>query len=253
MSWIRSAQGALKRYENVIQLASVSSLASSDFPPGTGEAGQDTQNGNPNPRVRSIVIRDLLSPPSLTSLPVDNLDETEHPFIVSTTDTLSLKVSELAQDATIELVWWIASTQEQLRVRGRAYIVGPPNGSEDAEGSLRDQSLPPALNHIKWEHTRLSIFENKIGPALRASWLRPIYGTPKASYPSSPAASLPEKLPDSEKGSKDWLRALERFALVVIDPEVVERLELAVVPNLRTVETRRKDDKGRWDKEEWVL
>jgi len=78
-----------------------------------------------------------------------------------------------------------------------------------------------------------------MGPALRASFCRPVPGSPLSGYDAG--KDWPDKLATSskvEEGSKEKEQveiALLNFALVMFEPVRVERVELEVVPNRRTV------------------
>lgn len=90
-----------------------------------------------------------------------------------------------------------------------------------------------------WERVRIDTFNNKMGGALRASFCRP---TPGSELPGGyeSGKDWPETLPrstDVPNGSdeeKNLIEALNNFALIVLEPVKVDRIELSVTPNRRT-------------------
>jgi len=73
---------------------------------------------------------------------------------------------------------------------------------------------------------------------MRASWVRPPPGSPISSYEEGKA--WPKSLPKHGEEDGDEERklveiALSNFALVILEPERVDYVELGVQPNQRTV------------------
>lgn len=92
------------------------------------------------------------------------------------------KSQQLAKNPDFELAWWFAPSGDQFRIKGRAYVLGrPDHPTTKTFLSEHGQRLaPPGLqkdDEFNWEDERKRIFE-KISPPIRASFLRPIPGTP---------------------------------------------------------------------------
>jgi len=122
-----------------------------------------------------------------------------------------------------------ADDAEKERIRGAATAV---------MGKFANSRLGSTLD---WEAKRVEVFESMSGH-MRASWARPIPGSPILSVQGyDTAKQWPQALPKlSEVGQGDdekWKLvqgALTNFALVIIDPLEVDHVELGVVPNRRT-------------------
>lgn len=198
------------------------------------------------------------------------------PLLLTSTDARTPKVRQLAQNARVEIAWWIPGIQEQFRIAGRAYVlpspefgtdtVVPPVGEvlagEKAQMELGVRKLegdfPGAElggEGFDWEGKRVEVFDTMSGH-MKASWVRPVPGTP---LPGGYAAAKewPESLPklseveegDGGEESKRLLKdALKNFALVVIDPMEVDYVELGVMPNQRT-NFRLDKSNGEWVEE----
>lgn len=205
------------------------------------------------PRVRSVIHRDFLSPLSPSC-----------PLLLTTTDIRTPKGRQIAHNSAVEIAWWIAPTQEQFRIAGHAYILPAPASDFAADTDYRpigimsiesraqvlSKAFPKAeLGGVEfdWEAKRVELFDGMSGH-MKASWLRPIPGTPlEGGYDASKA--WPESLPklgeaSSEEEEKQLQDALKNFALVVIDPAEVDYVELGVVPNRRTHFLRKE---GSWE------
>lgn len=92
------------------------------------------------------------------------------------------KSQQLSKNPNFELAWWFAPSGDQFRIKGRAYVLGRPDHPTTpaflAEHGRR--LAPPALQkegEFNWEDERRRIYE-KISPTIRASFARPIPGTP---------------------------------------------------------------------------
>ena len=205
------------------------------------------------PRVRTLVHREFLS-------------AANRPLLLATTDIRTPKAQQIANSPSVEIAWWLADAQEQFRICGTAYILPSPDfpspddpltggtgklGEKeredvvDAATSLRDSFSKAGLagNNYDWESKRVETFEAMSGH-MRASWARPVPGTTMNSYDT--AKEWPESLPklSEAEGEEKRLvqRAMRNFALVVIDPLVVDHVELGVVPNQRTLYTKKGDE-----------
>lgn len=90
------------------------------------------------------------------------------------------KSQQLTKDPHFELAWWFAPSGDQFRITGRAYILGPPNHSTTSSflSEHGKRLSPPGIQgEFNWEDERRRIYE-KISPPIRASFARPIPGTP---------------------------------------------------------------------------
>lgn len=89
---------------------------------------------------------------------------------------------------------------------------------------------------------------------MKATWCRPVPGSRlEGGYEESKKwlVKLEEpKESDSEETKKNWQTALDNFALLIIEPQEVDFLELGVVPNRRTLYRRTKD--GLWESDALV-
>jgi pyridoxamine 5'-phosphate oxidase len=197
-----------------------------------------------NPHVRTHIHRDFVSTQSFPSLPL----------LLTTTDVRTPKAMQILANHSVEVVWWLAPTNEQFRIAGRATLIpAPSDGLHDADTSKLAQIADGkfAQESFDWEKRRIEAFEG-VGPVMRASWCRPTPGVPMpGSGTYDEAKKWPQKLPSLEEAKDGEERALveaalKNFALVVIDPEDVDYVELGVVPNQRTRFIRKGDH---WDEQ----
>lgn len=98
------------------------------------------------------------------------------------------KSQQLSKESKFEIAWWFAPSGDQFRITGRAYVLGRPD-HPTTKAFLEENGArlaPPSFESgqeksFNWEDERKRIFE-KISPPIRASFARPIPGTPlKAS------------------------------------------------------------------------
>jgi len=130
---------------------------------------------------------------------------------------------------------------EQFRISGTAFLV-----SHEKHAARGSRDLPP---DVDWPTMRRETF-NTVSGAIRASWCRPIPGSPL----TEPAEAWPTSLPPLDAEMDDVTReqtqrAFENFALLVICPMAVDFVELKPVPNLRTKYTI---EEGAWKEEPLV-
>lgn len=220
--WYPALVQALDRVEQVDNMKGVFQLATYDHPSRT-------------PRVRSHILRSFVTPSKHPSLPL----------LVSTTDIRTPKVTQVTDANGVEAVFWTEPTLEQFRISGRISLVP----SSSYAGSYPDIPSPghsilfDALRqeNLNWEQTRLSTF-NHLNGRMRASWCRPVPGTPlKGGYDD--ALEWPESLPalgeaKDEEEKRNVEKALENFALVIIEPLEVDFVELGTRPEKRTMYRR---------------
>jgi len=176
-------------------------------------------------------------------------------LLISTTDVRTPKVTQIISHPDIELVWWIASTQQQYRIAGKAHIIPSPN--HPLYRAFTDTLQSEKLGHgsglavinsekFDWEVKRLEIW-SKLSSHMKASWARPAPGSPMESPDDAkkwPPTVEEPKEGDSGETRKNWEYALGNFALVVIDPYEVDFVNMGVVPNTRTKYTRKSE--GKW-------
>ncbi|GAA5976157.1 hypothetical protein JCM10908_005401 [Rhodotorula pacifica] len=229
------------------------------------------------PRVRYVVHRGFVNERrkegdgSQNLIQDDNKNDLISDKLVVTTDARSPKAHQLAEQPRVELAWWMAATQHQFRIVGKAYIY--PSSSfptHDGASSVADSSsssksdtklsfpfpqkqLAP-YEGFSWEDERIRQFR-KLSPELRASFYRPVPGT-KLADTDVKMEDLPEKLPEGveeaegEEQKKQVEQALKNFALIVIDAEEVDLVDLGSMPNTRTLWTCR--DGSEWKEEDLV-
>ena len=227
------------------------------------------------PKVRSVVHRGFITPSSKTG-----------PLLLTSTDIRTPKVSQLVHDSSggIERAWWFPTTQEQLRISGAMNILPSPkfklsessaamDGAEPledeqkeeiefaakeafdefegwADGLDLDDDEEDEERNLDWEEERRKMFES-MSEHMRASWVRPVPGT---RLVSKGAEAWPEKLPklsEAEAGGDEHTKTLVRkafknFALVAIEPDRIDYVELGVVPNRRTIFEQDEDEDKSW-------
>ncbi|CAE6499344.1 unnamed protein product [Rhizoctonia solani] len=197
----------------------------------------DTDGDFPIPRVRHIVHRSIL-----TSHPA-------RPILISTTDIRSPKAHQLrshpsTSGPTGEVAWWIAESLVQFRILARVHVLPAPSHALHSEFPFNELSQnnggdsgPDAPESAKdWEALRLRTF-NKLSPAIRASFARPVPGSPLKN--PADAEKWPQELPEqgkekTEEQKEQVKEAVKNVALVVLEPLQVDLVELGVVPNRRT-------------------
>jgi len=108
----------------------------------------------------------------------------------------SPKARQLASTPTVEIAWWLAATQHQFRLLGRAYVLASPSFSSRTDS----QPFPFPSAHLapyadfSWEDERIRQFR-KMSPELRASFCRPVPGTTVAAW-GGKLEDLPVTLPE---------------------------------------------------------
>ncbi|KAG6380671.1 hypothetical protein JVT61DRAFT_5042 [Boletus reticuloceps] len=180
------------------------------------------------PRVRSLIQRGFITSSTLPTLPL----------ILATTDVRTPKVTQLATNNVVEAVYWTSSTQEQFRVLGRASIVPAPGYSGPypaPKGVVYDALTKEGFD---WEEKRVAVFDAMSG-SMKATWCRPVPGTPLGEGGEDEMKKWPERLPTmgdarSEVEKRLLGVALGNFALLMVEPFEVDYVELGVVPNRRT-------------------
>ena len=188
------------------------------------------------PRVRSCIIRELISP-----------DGNEHlPILLTTTDIRTPKVEQILAHDTTQINWWIEPTMDQFRLTGKVSVVPEPgNVVFHSGGNVGFERL--LAGGFNWEAKRVQVFDS-LSDHMRASWCRPTPGSPlKGGYEE--AEKWPKSVPTTtgatnEEEKKLVEEALGNFALVLVEPTFVDWVQMGVVPNRRTFFTR--GDDGSW-------
>lgn len=178
------------------------------------------------PRVRSHIFRRFVQPSPVLQL------------LITTTDIRTPKADQIFKNSSIEAVFWCEKPGEQYRLLGHATIF--PGSS----------IVGPALHNSKvdWEAERKDVF-NSISGHLRASFARPIPGTPLGNYDE--AKKWPVRLPPLDEGNSETEVAYKNFALLIIEPTQVDFVEFGGYEgreyDRRTVFTR--DGENKWDEQ----
>jgi hypothetical protein len=170
--------------------------------------------------------------------------------MVTTTDIRAPKAHQIQSNSVIEIGWFIRPTEEQFRITGFARLAAHPKFHSFAPDT------PMQLPDLDLDAERRRIFNSVSGP-IRASFCRPAPGSPlRGGYEEG--KKWPVTLPKlgewkNEKDRAQVETAFENFALLLIEPFKVDFIELAPVPNQRTVFERIGEaNKLRW-KEQIVV
>ncbi|KAJ7762352.1 pyridoxamine 5'-phosphate oxidase-domain-containing protein [Mycena maculata] len=179
----------------------------------------------PVPHVRSLIFRSFVSP----------TDNPAHPLLLSTTDVRTPKTSQMIANPHVQIVWWIAGTQEQYRIAGRSHIVPAPGHALHRHFTHTVGALSDGVK-FDWEAKRIAVFKS-MSPVMKASWCRPVPGS-RLEGGQDEAKKWPVTIEEPKPGDAEakrlWDMSLSNFALVIIEPQDVDYVELAPVPNQRT-------------------
>ncbi|KAJ3499747.1 hypothetical protein NLJ89_g10063 [Agrocybe chaxingu] len=192
-------------------------------------------------RVRSQIFRDWLESPQNASLPL----------LLTSTDIRAPKVSQLTASSKAEVVWWIEGTAQQFRIIADIYTVPHPEHALHSHfldvlaKSESGTGLALFINE-DWEARRVALFKT-MGAHMKASWCRPVPGSPLKGDP----AAGKEKY---EEAKRNWETALGNFALMIIDPIEVDFVDLSTSPDKRTLFTKKvsADDGVQWEETDLV-
>ncbi|GAA5824749.1 hypothetical protein JCM3770_007143 [Rhodotorula araucariae] len=196
------------------------------------------------PRVRYVVHRGFANERRHRADGSDNAltdgdgNELINDKLVITTDARSPKARQLASQPAVEIAWWLAATQHQFRLVGRAHVLPSPALATSAAFPFPADQLAPYAPGFSWEAERARQFR-RLSPELRASFCRPVPGTPLSQWAGS-LDDLPATLPEwADKAESDEQKrqideAFKNFALVVIDCTEVDLVDLGAQPNTRT-------------------
>ncbi|KAF8204146.1 hypothetical protein K438DRAFT_1819155 [Mycena galopus ATCC 62051] len=179
----------------------------------------------PVPHVRSLIFRRFVSP----------TDNPAHPLLLATTDIRTPKTAQMIANPHVQVVWWIDGSQEQYRFAGKAHIIPAPVHALHKHFLHTVGPLSEGGDY-DWEAKRIEVFKS-MSPMMKASWCRPTPGS-RLEGGEDEAKKWPVKLEEPEAGDEEgkrlWEMSLSNFALVIIEPQDVDYVELRPIPNRRT-------------------
>jgi pyridoxamine 5'-phosphate oxidase len=112
----------------------------------TGNNGQDYS------RVRSCIIRELISPAGSYHLPI----------VLTTTDIRTPKVGQILANDTVQINWWIAPSMHQFRLTCNVTLVSEPvNGVFGSGGNLGFERF--SVECFDWEAMQVQVFDGLSG------------------------------------------------------------------------------------------
>lgn len=195
------------------------------------------------PRSRTVVFRGLWAalPANPKNTAELNPDAYETDLLTITSDARMQKNTELSSHKSassgvvasqssggggpVEGVFWVVETRTQWRVRGRAYVLGPDIGSDDAAPvrSAVERYMRSTGNTDGWSWDReLTAHFGNLSPGMRGSFKNPPPGTPKTDKPGEGSGlGLGQKVDDLHDEV-----ARKNFSVVVIVPDEVDRVDL---------------------------
>ncbi|KAK7063947.1 Pyridox-oxase-2 domain-containing protein [Favolaschia claudopus] len=196
----------------------------------------------PVPHVRSLIFRGFLSAQ----------DNPARPLLLATTDVRTPKTAQMIANPHVQIAWWIDGSQEQYRIAGKAHVVPAPGHT--LHKHFMHTIVPLGSANFDWEAKRIDVF-NSMSPVMKASWCRPTPGS-RLEGGEEEAKKWPVKIeepkPGDEEGKRLWEMSLSHFALVVIEPDSVDYVELKPIPNRRTSFWPSKTSRGVWEEEALV-
>ncbi|GAB5592658.1 hypothetical protein Unana1_07558 [Umbelopsis nana] len=205
----------------------------------------------------------------------DHADETgwESDLLSFCCDKRTEKMKEIRNDPRVEVAWWMSTTGEQFRIRGRMHII--ERGTEDLlkdhiyrkEGTRPSDNASPAtstfltrIDHLSrmigvekfsWEAERLRHW-HKISDDLRATFTWPHPGLEHEAN-----GRFLESLPIEKTGQDGWFshgdkekqalleEGYNNFVLLALEVESVDYVQLYAMPCKRCVYNKHND--------EWVM
>ncbi|KAH9829509.1 uncharacterized protein C8Q71DRAFT_408066 [Rhodofomes roseus] len=204
------------KYQNVYQLATV--------------------DANDDPRSRTVVHRDILSPEGYQNLPI----------LLTTTDVRTPKVSQIRGHPRVEITWWMGGSQDQWRIYGPVRLVPSPDVKIDSRSASQPSLALDRMDEqgFDWEKKRLDVFDG-MSAHMKASWCRPPPGSTIKSYDE--AKKWPQTVPklgeaETDEDKRNQEQALRNFALVLVEAVEVDWVQLAEKPNQRTRFTRNGEE-----------
>lgn len=141
---------------------------------------------------------------------------------------------------------WLFPSMVQVRLEGRAILYPSPipfpdppktTAKEDADAVAATFAKDtPEADPQWWEQKRKDLW-NGLSPDLRASFSRPQPGAELKDDPDNWIDELPadDKELSDEKLKEAYKKAWENFAVLALEPEYVEVLDLGSKPHKRTL------------------
>ncbi|KAF8588562.1 hypothetical protein K439DRAFT_1384356 [Ramaria rubella] len=180
------------------------------------------------PRSRSVIHRGLITPSHFK------------PLLLATTDIRTPKAHQLHVNTSSEATFWFSKSNIQFRISAITHLLPHPSHSWNALFPRDELSGDTGFD---WEQHRLKMFDD-MSAHLRASFVRPVPGTPMESYDEAkkwPVTAPRRGETDGEEEERIVEQALNNFALVVLNPIEVDFLELGPIPNRRTKWTKKEE------------
>jgi len=150
-------------------------------------------------------------------------------------DIRTPKTAQMIANPHVQVVWWIDGSQEQYRFAGKAHIIPAPVHALHKHFLHTVGPLSEGGDY-DWEAKRIEVFKS-MSPMMKASWCRPTPGS-RLEGGEDEAKKWPVKLEEPEAGDEEgkrlWEMSLSNFALVIIEPQDVDYVELRPIPNRRT-------------------
>lgn len=148
-------------------------------------------------------------------------------------------------------VAWLFPSLVQVRLEGRMILYpspipfpDPPSTTPEEDAKTLAESFPkdaPEADPQWWERKRKELWEG-LSPELRASFCRPMPGAELKDDPNNWIEELPADSDGADEKTKEALaRAWENFAVLALQPESVEVLDLGAKPHTRTQWTSATD------------
>lgn len=142
---------------------------------------------------------------------------------------------DLRANPYAELGWYFTGSREQFRIEGTVRVVSAETEAttttEEAEGEAAAQLA--AARRRAWE---------SMSDAARLQFAWPEPGTPQPPGGADPAVFL-SPTPPPPRGDEP---PPPTFALLVVDPERVDHLQLRPSPQVRRVHTKEKEVGSGW-------
>jgi len=178
------------------------------------------------PRARTVVHRSFLTLNSQKNAGGACILET-------TTDIRSSKCRQFIQNrSAAEVLWWFPESESQFRLQCRPFVL--PALSHEWRREFPTDLTGEALGELDWEAARVESF-NRLSPSLRASFARPAPGSELVEREK--ARDWPKelsKLGQESEEEKEMVRwAFENFAVLYLEVEEVDFVDLGVLPNER--------------------
>lgn len=169
-------------------------------------------------------------------------------LLLTTTDRRMAKTRQLAHGAAVA---WLFPSLVQVRLEGRAILYPAPIPFPDPSPTTPEQdaaalaaSFPEGSAESSpqwWEAKRRDMFES-LSPELRASFCRPKPGAELKDDPAEWVDELPADAAGADAKTQAALaRAWDNFAVLALQPESVEVLDLGAKPHTRTQWTSATD------------